>query len=45
MATAALCALRRAVATECVCRARGAGEVIDVIVQNNVANAFNGDYR
>ncbi len=23
----------------------GAGEVIDVIVQNNAANAFNGDYR
>ena len=22
-----------------------AGDVVDVIIQNNMANAFNGDYR
>ena len=25
--------------------ARCAGDVVDVILQNNMANAFNGDYR
>ena len=43
--TADLCARPRSVATERVCRSLGEGEVIDVIVQNNAANAFNGDYR